>query len=63
MNFDFDISRRRSVSFNNKCSRESSIHSAASFVPYYKRMEIQSNNLLWSKQVEIEEIACKNMKQ
>jgi len=57
MNIDFDISRRKSVSSSNKSSRESFMHSAASSVLYYKGMEIQSNNSLWSKQVEIEEIA------
>ena len=57
MDIDFDISRRRSVSSSNKSSRESSMHSAASSIPYYKRMETQSNNPLWSEQVEIEEIA------
>ena len=46
INIDFDISRRKSVFSSNKSSRESFIHSATSSVPYYKGMEIQSNNSL-----------------
>ena len=57
MNIDFDIFRERSVFFSNKSSRESFVHSVASSVSYYKRMEIQSDNPLWSKQIETEEIA------
>ena len=57
MNIDFDIFRERSVFSSNKSSRESFVHSVASSVSYYKRMEIQSDNPLWSKQVKIEEIA------
>ena len=57
MNIDFDIFRERSVFFSNKSSRESFVHSVASSVSYYKRMEIQSDNPLWSKQVKIKEIA------
>ena len=57
IDINFDMSRRRSVSSSNKSLRESSMHSAASSIPYYKIMEIQSNNPLWSEQVEIKEIA------
>ena len=57
MNIDFDIFRERSVFSSNKSSRESFVHSVASSVSYYKRMEIQSDNPLWSKQVKIKEIA------
>jgi len=57
MNIDFDIFRGRLVFSSNKSSRESFVHSVASSVSYYKRMEIQSDNPLWSKQVKIEEIA------
>ena len=46
MDINFDISRGRSAFSNNKSSRESSIHSAASSVPYYNKIEIQSNNSL-----------------
>jgi len=46
IDIDFDMSRRRSVSSSNKSLRESSMHSAASSIPYYKIMEIQSNNPL-----------------
>ena len=38
-------------------SRESSVLSKAFLVPYYERMEIQSNNLLWSEQVGAKETA------
>jgi len=55
MDMDTDILRERSVSSSNNSSRDSSTHSNASLVPYHKRMEIQSNNPLWSEQVEIEE--------
>ena len=46
MDIDIDVLRGRSASFSINSSRESSMHSNALFVPYHKRMEIQSNNLL-----------------
>jgi len=55
MDMDTDILRGRSVSSSNNSSRESSMHSNASLVPYHKKMEIQSNNPLWSEQMKIEE--------
>ena len=58
MNMNTGITRGRSASSSINNSRESSTHSDASSVPYYKRMEIQSNNPLWSKQVEIKESMC-----
>jgi len=57
MDINFNISRRRLAFSSNKSSRESFIYSATPFVPYYKRMKIQSDNPLWSEQVEIEKIA------
>jgi len=55
MDIDIDILRERSASSSINSLRESSMHSNASFVTYHKRMEIQSNNPLWSEQVENEE--------
>ena len=55
MDIDIDILRERSASSSINSSRESSMYSNASSVPYHKRMEIQSNNPLWSEQVENEE--------
>jgi len=49
IDIDIDTSRGRSTSSNNKSSREFSMHSNTSSVPYFKRMEIQSDNPLWSK--------------
>ena len=46
ININLDIFRGRSVFSSNNSLKESSMHSNASFVPYYKRMEIQSDNLL-----------------
>jgi len=57
IDIDVDVPRGRPSSPSNNSSRESSILSKASTVPYYERMEIQSNNPLWSKQVEAEEVA------
>jgi len=55
MDIDIDILRERLASSSINSSRESSMHSNASSVLYHKRMEIQSNNPLWSEQVENEE--------
>jgi len=57
MDVDIDVLRGRSASFSINSSRESSMHSNASSVPYHKRMEIQSNNLLWSEQVKNERLS------
>jgi len=59
MDIDIDITilREKSLSQSSISSRESSVLSKASSVPYYERMEIQSNNLLWSKQVGAKETA------
>ena len=56
MNIDINIPRGRSALHFSKSSRESSIHSNVSSVSYHTRMEIQSNNFLWSKQVKAEKI-------
>jgi len=53
MDMDINTSRKRSTSSNTNSSRVSSVYLKASSIPYYKRMKIQSNNLLWSKQIEI----------
>jgi len=57
MDINIDISRGRSALSFSKSSRESSMHLNASSVLYHTRMEIQSNNFLWSEQVKAEEIA------
>ena len=49
-----DPPRGKSPSSSKNNSRESSILSKASSVPYYEQIEIQSNNPLWSEQVEAE---------
>ena len=54
MNINTDVTRGRSASSNINNSRESSTHLDTSSVPYHKRMKIQSDNTLWSEQVEIE---------
>jgi len=55
IDIDIDILRGRLVSSNNNSSRKSSMHSNASFISYYKRIEIQSDSPLWSEQMEIKE--------
>ena len=52
MNLDINMAtlRERLLSYQSHNSRESSVLSTASSVPYYKRMEYQS----WSKQIKIE---------
>jgi len=49
-----DTPRGRSVSSSVNSSRELSTHLSVSSISYHKRMEIQSNSLPWSKQVEID---------
>jgi len=51
MDINTDNSRGRLASFSKYSSKESSVHLNVSSIPYYKRMEIQSNNLLWSEQM------------
>jgi len=58
MNMNTGITRGRSASSSINNSRESSTHSDVSSVSYHKKMEIQSNNSLWSEQVEIKERVC-----
>jgi len=56
-NIDMDINtlRRRSASSSMNSSKVSSVYLTVSSILYHERMEIQSNNLPWSKQVEIYE--------
>ena len=53
MDMEIDTPRGRSVSSSVNSSRELSTHSKASSIPYHERMQIQSDNLPWSEQVEI----------
>jgi len=57
MNININIPRERLVSSSKNSLRESSTHSDTSSVPYYKRMETQSNNHLWNEQAKIKEIS------
>ena len=56
MDIDMIIPRGRSSSHSSNSSRESSVLSKASLVPYYERIEIQSNNPLRSEQVKWERL-------
>jgi len=56
MDMNIDTFRGRPISSNNKTSRESFIYSNAFSIPYFKRIEIQNDNSLWSKQVKQDEI-------
>ena len=53
-NIDIEINtpKGRSVSSNVNSLRESLTHLSIFSIPYHKRMEIQSNSLPWSKQIE-----------
>ena len=55
IDIDTDIIGERSTSSSKCSSRESSTHLNALSVLYYKRMEIQNNNLSWSKQIDTED--------
>ena len=57
ININTDLSRERSLSSSKYKSRKLFILSKAFSILYYKKMEIQSNNLLWNKQVKAEENA------
>ena len=53
-NMDIDTARGRSVSSSTNSLRAFSVCSNTSSIPYHERMEIQSSNLPWSEQVEID---------
>jgi len=55
ININTDYLRERSTSASTNSSRELLLLSNALFIVYHKKMEIQSNNSLWSDQIEIEE--------
>jgi len=50
MGINVDIIRERSTSFSQISSKELSVHSASSSIPYYKKIEIQNNLLNKDKQ-------------
>ena len=54
MDMDIDTVRGRSVSSSTNSLRAFSVCSNTSSIPYHERMEIQSSNLPWSEQVEID---------
>jgi len=49
IDIDIDIPRERSPSSNTNSSRESSVYSKLSSIPYHERMVFQNDNLFWSK--------------
>ena len=53
MDMDIDISRGRSTTSNNNSSRALLTYSNLSSIFYVERIEAQSNNLSWAKQVEL----------
>ena len=55
MNMNTNYLREKSTSASTNSSREPSLLFNVSFILYHKKMEIQSNNPLWSEQIEIEE--------
>ena len=55
MDIDINISRGRSAFSSINSSRALSVYSDLSSIPYYKRMEVQSNKLTWDKQVDLNE--------
>ena len=55
IDINFNILRERSKFFLSNNLRDLFIFSKASSILYYQKMEIQSNNLLLSEQVETEE--------
>ena len=57
IDINMDTSRDRLLVPSNSSSRESSILSTTSLIPYCEWIEIQNNNPLWSKQIKAEEIA------
>ena len=50
---DIDIPRGRSTTSNNNSSRALLTYSNLSSIFYVERIEAQSNNLSWAKQVEL----------
>jgi len=57
MDINVNISRGKISFSSNNSSRKSFIFSKVFMIPYYERMEIQNNNLLWSEQIKTKEIA------
>ena len=55
INMNTNYLREKSTSASTNSSREPSLLFNVSSILYHKKMEIQSNNPLWSKQMEIEE--------
>ena len=55
INMNTNYLREKSTSASTNSSREPLLLFNVSFILYHKKMEIQSNNPLWSEQIEIEE--------